>query len=251
VIESPAATAWYVYGVVAAGAAEHDEVRLIEQGGLAAVAREVPLADFGEDSLPQRLNDPEWLEASVLAHEEVLQAFVETGVVPLRFGAIYRDAREVERMLEARSVFFHTALARLGGHVEIGVKGWLVAPGPPPSRAEATAAGGRAYLERRRDELAAARASADRVVDAVRSVHRQLFAVAVDGVINRPQPKELTGRSDEMVLNAAYLVPVGDRTLVQTVSRLAAESAEAGIELEVTGPWPPYNFVPDDEEPDA
>jgi Gas vesicle synthesis protein GvpL/GvpF len=251
VIESPAATAWYVYGVVAAGAAEPDEVRLIEQGGLAAVAREVPLADFGEDSLPQRLNDPEWLEASVLAHEEVLQAFVETGVVPLRFGAIYRDAREVERMLEARSVFFHTALARLGGHVEIGVKGWLVAPGPPPSRVEPTAAGGRAYLERRRDELAAARASADRVVDAVRSVHRQLFAVAADGVVNRPQPKELTGRSDEMVLNAAYLVPVGDRTLVQTVSRLAAESAEAGIELEVTGPWPPYNFVPDDEEPDA
>jgi hypothetical protein len=52
-----------------------------------------------------------------------------------------------------------------------------------------------------------------------------------------------------MVMNAAYLVPAGDRTLVQTVSRVAAESAEAGIELEVTGPWPPYNFVPDDEEP--
>jgi hypothetical protein len=247
-IESPTATAWYVYGVVAAPAPSIGPVRLIEHDGLAALAREVSLSEFGEDVLPLRLNDPQWLEANALAHEDVLQAFLETGVVPLRFGAIYRDVRDVERMLEARSAFFRDALARLRGHVELGVKAWLVGS-PRPTDGSGSAAGGRAYLERRRDELAAARESVQHATAVVRDVHRRLLEVAVDGVVNRPQPRELTGRSDEMILNAAYLVPVGDETLVHTVARLAPDGADAGVELEITGPWPPYNFVPEDEEP--
>lgn len=246
-IESPTATAWYVYGVVAADARPPDAVRLIEHDGLAAIAREVPLAEFGEDVLPLRLNDREWLEANVLAHENVLHAFLDTGVVPLRFGAIYRDTREVERMLEARSAFFRSALVRLRDHVELGVKAWLVTPADRPA-SSSPAVGGRAYLERRRDQLTAARERVERATVIVADAHRRLLEVAVDGVVNRPQPPELTGRSDEMVMNAAYLVRRGDEAVARTLARLAPSSVDEGVEFELTGPWPPYNFVPADEE---
>jgi len=246
-IESPAATAWYVYGVVAADAPSPDAVRLIEHDGLAAIAREVPLSEFGEDALPLRLNDREWLEANVLAHEDVLHGFLETGVVPLRFGAIYRDTRDVERMLEARSAFFRSALERLRGRVELGVKAWLVTPADPAA-STGPAVGGRAYLERRRDQLTAARERVERATALVADAHRRLLEVAVDGLVNRPQAQELTGRSDQMVLNAAYLVPRGDEEVARTLARLGPSSAGEGVEFELTGPWPPYNFVPADEE---
>jgi hypothetical protein len=47
-----------------------------------------------------------------------------------------------------------------------------------------------------------------------------------------------------MLMNAAYLVPAGGARLRQAVDELAARYGERGVTFEVTGPWPPYNFVP-------
>ena len=53
---------------------------------------------------------------------------------------------------------------------------------------------------------------------------------------------ELSGRDGEMVLNSAYLV--SDRPRFEgELTALARELSERGLELELTGPWPPYNFV--------
>ena len=46
-----------------------------------------------------------------------------------------------------------------------------------------------------------------------------------------------------MLFNGSYLV--ADRArFEQEVGELAAEYRDSGVELELTGPWPPYNFVP-------
>jgi len=46
-----------------------------------------------------------------------------------------------------------------------------------------------------------------------------------------------------MLLNAAYLVRRGDERLTSEVASLQAEHATRGYAFELTGPWPPYNFV--------
>jgi hypothetical protein len=241
-IESPAATAWYVYGVVPAGTAVPDGVRLVEHGPLAAVAAEVPLDEFGEEALRERLNDRAWLEEKARRHEDVLRTFLGAApVVPLRFGTLYTDADDIRTMLEERSPSFRAALERLRGCVEVGVKAWLdreaiAAPAPATG-------GGRAYLERRRDELAAARDASARGAEVAVNAHERLLALAVEGVANRPQPRELTGRSEEMLLNAAYLVPEHDDALDREVEQLAAAAAPYGVTFELTGPWPAYNFA--------
>ncbi len=61
--------------------------------------------------------------------------------------------------------------------------------------------------------------------------------------MNRPQPRELTGRPEAMLLNGAYLVREGDDRLRGEVERLTAEHAGLGVEYELTGPWPPHNFA--------
>lgn len=249
-IEAPAGTAWYVYGV-----GEDDPalsrlagVELIRRGGLTAVVREVPLDEFDETVLPERLNDRVWLERNARAHEDVLQAAAAvTAVVPLRFGAIYRSPEHVARMLDERAEEFGLALERIRGHVELGVKAWVdlarleetLGDAEEPAQEGA----GAAYLQRRRREQERSRELAVRCAGLAEEAHSRLSALAVDAVANRPQPRELTGRSESMLLNGAYLVRDGDDRLRREVEHLAAQHAAAGVEYELTGPWPPHNFA--------
>jgi len=233
------AVGWYVFGVVPSDASPAAGTYLVERGPLAAVAAEVSLAEFGEDVLPERLNDRAWLEEKVRVHEDVLQTFVGvTPVVPLRFGVIYRDMADVRGLLAERGERFEATLERVSGRVELGVKAWF-----DPARVQRRVAGsGREYLQRRRDELASSRDAASLAAAA----HARLAAAADDAVVNRPQARELTGRDEQMLLNGAYLVPDGDERFAAEVARLAEEHADAGITFELTGPWPPYNFAEDD-----
>ena len=57
-------------------------------------------------------------------------------------------------------------------------------------------------------------------------------------------PPELSGRRETMLLNGAYLVPVeGQAGFARAFEALRQEVGGHGIELVLTGPWPPYNFV--------
>ena len=61
-----------------------------------------------------------------------------------------------------------------------------------------------------------------------------------------PQDGRLSGRSEWMVLNGAYLV---DADRVDDFADLVQELAprHPGIQVELTGPWPPYSFTSADE----
>jgi hypothetical protein len=242
VIASGTGTALYVYGVVPADADVSAD--LVRSGDVAAMVRRVDLAEFGEEPLRRNLEDRDWLEAAVRAHDDVLaQAVGRVPLVPLRFGTVYTSGDGVREMLDERRVELNDALARLSGCVELGVKVFLRDAG---QRDDAEPASGREYLlrkQRARDTAESARGAA---LDSVRALHDRLLDLADDARVNRPQPSELSGRSEAMLLNAAYLV----RTEQQPEFTAAAEDgADAGLEIVVTGPWPAYNFVePGDAE---
>ena len=242
------ATGWYVYGIVDADG-DVEGVDLVRHGNLAALVAEVDLADFGEDALPERLNDRAWLEEKVRAHEDVLQrAAARRAVVPLRFGAIYDERHDVVDLLEKRGDEFRGALEHVRGRVELGVKVWVDRSRyereiASDASAGETAGGGRAYMLRRQTERRIAEEAATRLAELAREVHERLAAVAVDAVANRPQPPELSGRDEQMLLNAAYLVARDDDALDEALVALQEEYARLGLLFELTGPWPPHNFV--------
>jgi hypothetical protein len=256
VIGAATETAWYVYGVAEAGPALDPAAptELVVDGRLAAIVGRVPLAEFGEERLPEMLENREWLEQKARLHEDVLQAAAAAApVVPLRFGAIYRDREDVRRLLASRRSELEGALERIRGRVELGVKAWVdrdalsctLGGGAAPG--EARAGSGRAYLQMRRDEQRLTGEVSARCAELAEEAHRRLCAVAVEGVANRLQPRELTGRSETMLLNGAYLVDGDGAALRKEVERLGSEHAALGVEYELTGPWPPHNFVEVDE----
>jgi hypothetical protein len=250
-----AAEGWYLYGVVRAGIEPPRgipavdpgrEVASVEEGTVAGIASRVSLVEFDEETLPQRLADATWLEQKIRAHEQVLEAVLLSGaVVPCRFCTVYRSEDELRRFLAGRGDDLRDALTRLDGCVELAVKAFV---DPRRFAAELTeaasqATSGRAYLEARREEQ---RVGAELVRfqgELAATLHERLLGAADDGVTLDLQSREVSGRDEEMLFNGAYLVR--DRGRFQEELGAAAQDVrEHGLELELTGPWPPYNFVP-------
>ena len=240
-------------GVDAAGGVER-----IEAGDLAAIVSRVPLAEFGATPLRENLNDLEWLERVARAHEAVLDAaLAQSTIVPLRLCTIYESEGSVREMLEREHDSLERALDTLSGRQEWGVKlivdGDSLAEVARSRSAEAPAledelsarTGGAAYMLRRRLERHVRDAVDSLGAEVAEHVHAQLQDWAGDAVVLPPQNPDLSGHEGHMLLNGAYLV---EAERVDGLRRLVAELEERhralGARIELTGPWPPYNFLP-------
>lgn len=245
----------WVYGVMrgdapdlprCAGVDGRHDTEVIRHAGLAAVASSVSLEEYGHGVLERSLEDLERLEALARAHQQVLDEALRLGpVVPMRICTIYDGADNVRDMLERAHRSLTDALDRLAGTAEWGVKAFLAPQGPPAVTPGGGApASGAEYLARKHSRRAAAQSAQEAADAAVELVHRRLSEHAVDAVLNRVQDRRLSGREQEMILNAAYLVAdariEGFRSLV---AELAGRHAKDGVLLELTGPWPAYHFA--------
>jgi hypothetical protein len=254
--EKPAASpvgAW-VYGVVPGAVpgppdqpgVDGGRVELVRHKGLAALVTRVPLDEFGEEVLTERLEDMERLESLARAHDGVLSASLDSGaVVPFRMCTIYESVDSLRRMLEREHAELTGALARLDGKAEWGVKAFL-ASGAGAGRAEAVAApaSGADYLARKQQSRAAAEASREAVEAMVAGVHARLAERASAATLSRPHDRGLSGRDAEMILNGAYLVPRDDaEDFTALAGELADRFEDDGVTLELTGPWPAYHFI--------
>ena len=261
---------WYLYGVVAADASPNVEtaglavdpahdVELLTEGPLAGVASRVSLEEFDEAALPERLGDAVWLEQKIRAHEQVLERTLSAvSVVPCRFCTVYRSEPELRRFLSERREPLLAALERVSGRVELGVKAFVdrerFVAGQAPRNDEirelreraASMAEGRAYLERRRLEQLVSSEMERLRSTAGSDIHARLLARAGDGLPLALQAPDVSGREEEMIFHGAYLVGADERKFEAVLGTLAAEYRDAGVEFELTGPWPPYNFVPEE-----
>jgi hypothetical protein len=242
----------------AAGVDESGRVERIEAAGLAALVSRVPRAEFGEEPLRRNLNDLAWLERAARAHESVLdQTLAASNIVPLRLCTIYENDDSVRQMLARERGAFVQALDHLAGREEWSVK-VLIDPGLLAEEARAycddarrlepdidDSGGGAAYMLRRRAERQVREVGDTLAAQVADQVHTRLEELALDAVRRSPQNRDLSGHEGDMVLNAAYLVEA-DRVeeLQRVAAGLQSEHRALGTRVELTGPWPPYNFVP-------
>jgi hypothetical protein len=181
----------------------------------------------------------------------------------MRLCTVYRDETGVRAMLDRQAEALIEALAGLEGKAEWGVKVFAVGgEGSPdlagrhsdtePYTEPGTATGtgtvtptGTAYMEGRRREHDRRRNAGRHQEEACAAIHERLSAASADALLTPPQRPEVSQRGGEMILNGVYLVDAGlqERFDAEIVA-LRAEYEPFGFELEPTGPWPAYNFVP-------
>jgi hypothetical protein len=163
----------------------------------------------------------------VVNHEPVLEAIMARGaVLPLRFGTQLAREEELEAVLAARRDELLRSLERVRGKVELGVRIIPQRPlvpgtsGPEPT--------GRGYL------LARVRAHRRRE-EATREVHTVLAALSAASCV-RPAERP------PAIFVAAYLVD-SDRVSEFRLEADQLAGAQPSAQLVVSGPWPPYSFV--------
>jgi hypothetical protein len=255
----------YVYGVIERGAASLPQmdgmadgasVRLHECNRLAAVVSDVPLSQFGQQALEANLCDLGWLEQSVRRHQAVLdQVRSLTTLAPMKFATIYADVSRLDVWLAEQQAALLRLLAYLRDRQEWGMKVYvdratlaerLAAHSETLKDLRAQIAGkseGAVYfLARRLEELTAE--EVERVCFSLADeVHRTLAQQSVAACLNA-LPSEDNEHNVQMVLNAAYLVADDQAAGFQAaVEALAEEHGAKGVHLQVSGPWPAYNFV--------
>ncbi len=220
------------------------QVRTVVEGPLAAIVASVDRERFSEQAIRAHLEDLGWLEKLARAHHEVVDRAAQAhSIAPVRMATVYHSDSGVRELLRERRDELAETLDRIRGRTEWGVKGYAArapeaaetdSPDTPSDRP------GTSYLMRRRTERARVAQRREHVAEAADELHHELAGLAADHRLYPPQDPRLTGRSDEMVLNAAYLVD--DDGAVRLAQRVDAANGDH-LRLEITGPWAPYSFT--------
>jgi hypothetical protein len=249
----------YVYGIARAS----DAVRVasaditgigeapvgcIVEGALLAAASDVDETEYGEAPLNERVRDLDWLAARAAQHQAVNGRLLDLlgTVLPLSFGAIYRDDERVRQMLREHAADRVAQLASLAGRAE-----WVVTVSrdadSPVDDAEvralderiAASPPGRAFLLDKQRGTTLARSTQQRDSDAAAAA-----LAGLEGVAERTfrEPVGVVG-TDTVALRASILV-ARDReaALVKAIAELEAGLGESGYRVRASGPWPAYRF---------
>ena len=261
--------AFYVYCIAESAAAaqlpadslpaaieEGSKFEWIEVQNLAALVSRVSLATYNEESLAEHLTDATWTAIRAMRHETVVEYVAKrASVVPLRFGTIYLERDGIEKMLTDRSRGLEEIIEQLRGREEWGVNVYsdravlmstITSVSPVlremVERAQQASPGQSYLMQKKIDTLKAdeVRAAVNRIAE---EIEQRLKGHSDDARRLRILKVETTEHG-ELKAKFAFLVKrSGFEEFRDVAERLAQENESAGIRIELTGPWPVYNFV--------
>jgi hypothetical protein len=225
---------------------------LVPADGLLAVLAEYDADRFVGETAERDLADPQKVAALALAHaQQVEQLFHQTAVLPVALGSLFSTAAPVEQLLRRNRDAILQFLRRVAAHQEWAVKAAIdatAAKGRFIERAVAAAeidsqmpAGARYFRQQAIRRQAAGQFQA--VLHQRCQQLRQPLSLWCTDVLERP----ILPRDDGRQSVVSWSLLVCERFQGEISSRIAAmESAlaDAEITLELSGPWPPWSFVP-------
>ena len=230
---------------------------VLSYGDVCALVSRVPLQEYNEQALNQRLEDLSWLTTKVKRHEEIVRAVRGFHpVIPVKFGTIYLSAASVLEALQRHEQAFRAFLTFIQDKEEWGVK--VFASSEPentlPDASELTrefdrklaaATLGEAYLLRKKRAGLLRQHALHRLDALSHQIYQQVRSWCLDDRRNTLLSQRATGKAGAMILNAAFLLAQLEvRSFKHQMDDLAARYACYGLACEISGPWPPYNFCP-------
>ncbi|MEM8895545.1 MAG: GvpL/GvpF family gas vesicle protein [Bacteroidota bacterium] len=246
----------YVYGIVPSNQSLK-ELKTIHLGSLAALVEEVSDQEFGEEALAENIKNMEWVSEKAVHHQEVLAtAGSESTLVPLKFGRVFSSEESIQSMLKEKERYFTDLLHRLDGKQEWGLKlffnpatlqSWLEKNNHEIKEADEQISGlssGAAFLlKKKREQLIK-----EKVKKEVNTYRKSVFTLCKEQseelVQNKELDSKLSGNPDTNLLNLALLIQPNQFTaLEKELSTMLDDNQSQGLYHELTGPWPPYNFV--------
>ncbi len=200
---------------------------------------------------------PSETEEILKAHENVVASLMKgTTIVPFTFGTILKDENAASKLLQDEEENFKKLLSKFAGREEWGLKVYAdlqqfiqyIAQTEPEFKnleeKREKLSRGVAYLLGRKMEQELKSNAVARLAKITVAIFQELGEDAFEAKLNKTLPQKLTGKKKEMALNTVYLVEKEkvDCFCAQE-KRLLKKYEPMGLDLEISGPWPPYNFT--------
>jgi len=192
---------------------------------------------------------PNETEEILRGHEDVVDTLMKlTTVVPFKFGTILKDEEAASKMLQDYGEKFKKLLSKFTGRAEWGLKVYA-AKVEPKLKKQASGlprvkSRGTAYLLGKKMEEELKNDMSTRLAKASEVIFQEAGKDAYEAKLNNTLPQKLTGKNKEMILNTAFLIEKEKvARFCQQVKRLIKKYEPMGLEIEVSGPWPPYSFT--------
>lgn len=239
---------YYLYCIVRTGQERTFDVSSVDGDGNGVTT--IPFMDLAAVASPSSRTRYQVSRQHAMAHQLVLERVMgEYTLLPIRFGTVARSRDDVvEKLLKRKFGEFHGLLNYLEGRVELGLKVlWdrdslfkqILEDYPIVHRLHADVVN-RSPAESHYDRIQLGQ-MVERAVDEMRDQEAAallaiLRPLAADIKVNKPIV-------DNMVLNAAFLVPVREQQAFDARVNELEEARSGRIIFKYVGPVPPYNFV--------
>jgi hypothetical protein len=243
-------------GSIPSAMEENTELEIITVDDLAAIVSRVPLSVFGEDSLDAHLSDAPWVTVRAMRHEQVVEHFArQTSVVPLRFGTIYLDRSRVEQMLAEKHDQLLPILERLRDREEWGVNVYCdravllenITSLSPRLREMAAgaknASPGQSYLLQKKIEALRTDEGKLEIERITKRIEERLSSLSEGASRLRVLKVETTEHGELRAKFAFLILKTKFEEFRGAAEEMAREIEAAGARIELTGPWPAYNFA--------
>jgi len=226
--------------------------------GTYAVVSKVSPDEFSKDNLEKNLGDMKWLGEKVRQHERIIERVMQdTTVIPFKFGTVFLNEENVEKLVKEKEQEFKRIIADLEGKEEWGLKVYCAlerfrnAARTEDERLKekegeiASAGAGKAFFLKKKKDGLEKDIINERVSEYTKDCFERLKRTSLETKINKILPKEVTEKKNDMILNAVFLINKKRIKEFESVTEyLRTKYSVKGLDLDCTGPWPPYNFCP-------
>src|SRR5665213_1711060 len=165
----------------------------------------------------------------------IADCFQHSTVLPFRFGTVFTDDDALRRSVRSNQRQFNANVERLRGKAEMHLKVVLEDGGPNAPKYASLPCAGKEYLSRLRETAVLQRERQTKAKAVFVQMHR-MFA---------PLEEEISCRhteSGKILLDIAHLIDHGNVARYQNKYSSASQSMR-DCQMMLSGPWPPYNFV--------
>jgi len=238
------------------------EVFVFPYRELEAIVSNSPEEFTSEEIQKKAQEDLNWIKEKAVAHEKVIEQAMgkdneALSLIPMRFGTIFKDATSLEESLDENYSKIREVLQRIRGKQEWSVKVYLKDKRLIERRVKET---NEAIKEKEKEIASLPEGMAffmeEELKEAIsKELDRELNNIVdvlfeglekhtAESVKCKILEKELTGRQDPMVLNAACLICEEEiEDFRKEAEDLNQKIQAEGFCLEYSGPWPAYNFT--------
>jgi hypothetical protein len=214
------------------------------------------LEDFCGEAAELRLRDLAWVGPRALRHEAVVEEVMRhSPVLPVRFGTLFSSLERLAEFLDKHRAVISEFLGRVADQEEWSVRGLLDRRQAEHALTAASLAAreaqlaalppGRRYFAEQRIRAGAEKELSLWLEETRRQVASHLREQASEFCECPEVPREPPESGIEVVLNWAFLLPRSATPAFRArVDQMNEKQAMGGLVLELSGPWPPYRFVP-------